>query len=299
MAICDANMKLLVLSDLHLEFGQFRVPDVDFDVVILAGDIAVPANKVPFWACRSTNFGESTPIVFVPGNHEFYNGVMSTTLMDLRRASVGTNFHALDCGELVLGGVRFLGCTLWTDFSVHIDTAEGLQSDPGRSAREAGRVLTDFRAIRVLENDEVGTSNGRRRSARRQFTPQDSVDLHHAHRAWLWEKLQEPFDGATVVVTHHAPHRGSLAPQYAADWISGAFMNELPLDFFEVPALWVHGHTHTSFDYRVGRCRVISNPRGYMLGSHPQTPENEHFDPSFIIELPASNAGLWSQEAAR
>lgn len=292
-------MKLLVLSDLHLEFGQFRVPDVDFDAVILAGDIAVPASKVPFWACRATNFGEATPIVFVPGNHEFYGAVMSNTLMDLRRASAGTNFHTLDCSELVVGGVRFLGCTLWTDFALRIDTAAGPRSDAARSAREARRVLADFRAIRVLEDDEAGSSNGRRRSTQRPFTPQDSVDLHRAHRAWLWEKLQEPVAVPTVVATHHAPHRGSLAPQYAADWVSGAFVNELPLDFFEVPSLWVHGHTHTSFDYRVGRCRVISNPRGYMLGSHPQTPENEHFDPTLVIEVPASNAGLCSQEAAQ
>ena len=281
-------MKLLVLSDLHLEFGQFRVPEIDFDVVILAGDIAVPASKVPFWACRATNFGESTPIVFVLGNHEFYDGVMSSTLTDLRRASQETNFHMLDCGEVVLGGVRFLGCTLWTDFTLRIDTPEGAHSDPERSARESGLVIADFRAIRVSENDEAGNSNGQRISAQRPFTPQDSIDLHHAHRAWLWAKLQEPFDGPTVVVTHHAPHRDSLAPRYAADWVSGAFVSELPLEFFQVPVLWVHGHTHTSFDYRVGRCRVISNPRGYMLGSRLQTPENEQFAPSLVIELPAS-----------
>ncbi len=282
-------MKLLVLSDLHLEFAQFRVPDVEFDVVVLAGDIAVPASKVPFWACRSANFGESTPIVFVPGNHEFYGGVMSSTLTDLRRASVGINFHALDCGELVLGGVRFLGCTLWSDFAVRIDTPQGAQSDPERSAREAGLVLADFRAIHLTDHDEDNTLQWPRRGARRLFTPQDSIALHHAHRAWLRQKLHEPFDGPTVVMTHHAPHRGSLAPQYAADWVSGAFVSELPPDFFEVPALWVHGHTHTSFDYRVGECRVISNPRGYGLAGR-QKPENERFDPSLVIEVPVSGA---------
>lgn len=298
MAIGNANMKLLVLSDLHVEFGQFRVPDVDFDVVILAGDIAVPATKVPFWACRATNFGESTPVVFVPGNHEFYTGVMSTTLMELRRASADTNFHTLDCGEIVLGGVRFLGCTLWTDFAVHIETPEGLQSDPERAARQAGLVLADFKAIHVLEDEEVGMSTGPKRT-KRLFTPEDSMALHQVHRAWLWEKLQEPFEGSTVVVTHHTPHRGSLAEHYAADWVSGAFVNELPLAFFEVPVLWVHGHTHTSFDYRVGRCRVVSNPRGYMLASRPQTPENARFDPSLVIEVPARHAGLQQQEAAQ
>ena len=140
-------MKLLILSDLHIEFGQFRVPDVDFDVVILAGDVCDRARKVPFWACRPENFGEAKPIVFIPGNHAFYGGVMESTLMEFRKASVGTNFHALDCGEVVLGGVRFLGCTLWTDFTLCIDTPEGPRSDARRSAQEAGRVLSDFQVI--------------------------------------------------------------------------------------------------------------------------------------------------------
>ena len=279
-------MKLLVLSDLHLEFGQFRVPDVDFDVVVLAGDVSVPATKVSFWACRATNFGESTPIIFVPGNHEFYGGVMSSTLTAMRQASAGTNFHALDCGEVVLGGVRFLGCTLWTDFAVRIDTPEGPRSDVERSGREAGRVLADFRAIRVVETSQAANSDGRTHSLRRPFTPEDSIALHRQHRAWLSRKLKEPFDGPTVVVTHHAPHRGSLAAHYATDWVSGAFVNELTPDFFEVPALWVHGHTHASFDYRVNQCRVVCNPRGYMRGVSQRAPENDRFDPTFIVELP-------------
>ena len=124
---------------------------------------------------------------------------MSSTLTDLRRASQDTNFHMLDCGEVILGGVRFLGCTLWTDFALRIDTPEGAGSDQERSAREAGLVIADFRTIRVSENDEAGNSNGQRISAQRPFTPQDSMDLHHAHRTWLWAKLQEPFDGPTVV----------------------------------------------------------------------------------------------------
>ena len=110
MAAENADMKLLVLSDLHLEFGQFRVPEIDFDVVILAGDIAVPASKVPFWACRATNFGESTPIVFVLGNHEFYDGVMSSTLTDLRWASQETNFHMLDLDRLYVAHLHARRC---------------------------------------------------------------------------------------------------------------------------------------------------------------------------------------------
>ncbi len=279
-------MKLLVLSDLHLEFAQFRVPDVDYDVVILAGDISVPASKVRFWACRAKNFGEAKPIIFVPGNHEFYAGVMSSTLTAMRQASAGTNFHALDCRQVVVDGVRFLGCTLWTDFAVRIDTPEGLQSDAVAAAFEAGQVLADFRAIRVAETIAPAKPGAQAQNIRRQFTPEDSLALHQQHREWLLEKLKEPFDGATVVITHHAPHRGSLAAQYANDWVSGAFVSELPSEFFEVPVLWVHGHTHTSFDYRVNQCRVVCNPRGYMLGWNGRIPENDQFDPAFIVDLP-------------
>jgi predicted phosphodiesterase len=276
-------MKLLVLSDLHLEVGSFRVPDVEVDVVILAGDIATPGSKVPSWARRATNFGESTPIVFIPGNHEFYGRSMSSTLVDLKRASVGTNFHALDGAEVVLGGVRFLGCTLWTDFALNIDTPTGPRSDIARSSSEAGQVLSDFHVIGVVDTIDAGTRSGARRDRRRIFTPEDSMALHRQHRAWLSEKLKEPFNGPTVVVTHHSPHRGSLAARFAADWVSGAFVSELPLDFFEVPVLWIHGHTHTSFDYRVGQCRVVCNPRGYV--SRGMLPENEEFNPSLVVEL--------------
>ena len=80
-------MKLRIPSDLHIEFGQFRVPDVDFDVVILAGDVCDRARKVPFWTCRPGNFGEAKPIVFIPGNHEFYVGVMESTLMEFQQAA--------------------------------------------------------------------------------------------------------------------------------------------------------------------------------------------------------------------
>jgi hypothetical protein len=79
-----------------------------------------------------------------------------------------------------------------------------------------------------------------------------------------------------MVVTHHAPHRGSLAQRYADDWASGAFVTELPDTFFDVTVLWVHGHTHQQFDYRVRSCRVVSNPRGYVNWSGRI--ENKAFD---------------------
>lgn len=280
-------MKLLILSDLHLEFGAFDVPVVECDVVILAGDIAVPAVRAVHWARRSANFGVHRPVVYVPGNHEFYGDVLSSGLANLRQVSEGTNVHALDCGEVVLDGVRFLGCTLWTDFALRIDTEDGRRADVEQSAAESGEVMSDYRAIRVPEDRGPLAAGGPKKRSKRPLRPEDTMVLHKAHRAWLAGKLEEPFAGPTVVITHHAPHRKSLAPEYATDWVSGAYVSELPEAFFEVPELWIHGHTHTSFDYRVGDCRVVCNPRGYMLGSRNRVPENDDFDPALVLEVPS------------
>ena len=105
--------------------------------------------------------------------------------------------------------------------------------------------------------------------------------MHWIDRDWLRRQLAQPFDGSTVVVTHHAPSIGSVAERYAADWLTPAFVSHLPDEFFAVPTLWVHGHTHTGFDYLRGRCRVVSNPRGYRL--RDSSFENHVFDPALVI----------------
>jgi hypothetical protein len=183
----------------------------------------------------------------------------------------------------VIGGVRFLGCTLWTSFGLRIDNPgfEGqpvrLMSDRCRSMAECSRYLADYSAIRI---EDPGTSNSR---GSRRLVPMDTLRIHRRHRSWLRRRLAEPFDGPTVVVTHHAPHRNSLAARYAEEWSSGGFVNEMLPELFEVPVLWVHGHTHDSFDYEVVGCRVVSNPRGY-LNWHGEF-ENARFNPGLVVEV--------------
>lgn len=201
----------------------------------------------------------------------------------MRRQAQEHDVHFLNCDEVVIGGVRFLGCTLWTDFRLRIDTP-GSAGEPVRmrSGRrllmlESARYLADYSAIRV---EDPGTSNSR---GSRRLVPMDTLLIHRRQRSWLRQALSEPFDGPTVVVTHHAPHRNSLAPRYAAEWASGGYITEMLPEFFEVPVLWVHGHTHDSFDYQVGGCRVVSNPRGY-LNWHGEF-ENRQFDPGLVVEI--------------
>jgi len=272
-------MKVLILSDLHLEFAPFEpAPDLEFDVVVLAGDIHSPAKRAVQWAADRFR---GKPVIYLLGNHEYYDGRLDTTLTEARREAEGTNVHLLDGDEVVIAGVRFLGATLWTDFELAIETPEGLVSDAARAMKMATNLLNDYTLIRAPdESAEPGTW---RHNQGRKLQAQDTLRIHQAQRAWLRDKLSEPFNGPTVVVTHHAPHRSSLAQRYANDWASGAFITELSDAFFDVPALWIHGHTHQQFDYRVRSCRVVSNPRGYVNWSGKI--ENKAFDPELIIDV--------------
>lgn len=296
-------MKILVLSDLHLELGtSLTLPpalraDTDnacdaYDVVVLAGDIHSPGHKAVHWAQRSSTFG-GKPVVLVPGNHEFYGRLMPAELARMKEAAAGSNVHLLDRDGVVIEGVRFLGCTLWTDFQLPVRQPSGrLEVDVGRALLEANRCMNDFRLIEVLS---LSKNRPRFPEPTRLLQASDTLAMHWIDRNWLRRQLAQPFDGLTVVVTHHAPSLGSVAERYAADGVTPAFVSHLPDEFFAVPRLWVHGHTHTGFDYLRGRCRIISNPRGYRL--RDSSFENPVFYPALVIEL-ASHTTLPSSHAA-
>lgn len=273
-------MRIALFSDLHLEFGSPFVPPVDLaaDVIVLAGDISSPGRKVPAWA-RQT-FGDR-PVVYVSGNHELYGQVMHKVEREIRAEAALHGVCYLQCGSVVIGGVRFLGCTLWTDLRLPIlslHTGE-FRSDPDRARLEALARLSDFSSIRLREAVPGGWAEGSAYTPVR-FRPHHMTAIHHEQRAWLTAALAEPFDGPKVVVTHHGPTAASVVDRYKDDWLSPFYASELPSELFELPMLWVHGHTHDSLDYRVGNCRVICNPRGYPKSRLiPDLFENQSWSP--------------------
>lgn len=259
-------MRLLVLSDLHLEVWRDFAPKFDTklsrpDVVVLAGDIHTKA-RAPAWAAQTF---PHTPVLYVSGNHEFYGEALDE-MDDAIRAECEkySNVHYLDCEEYLLQGVRFLGVTLWTDFCLF-----GSDIKPYVMV-DVGNAMNDYQRIRVAS------------AGYRKLRPPDTAQLHASQKAWLERKLDEPFPGPTVVITHMAPSRRSVAPEYASDPVSSAFASNLD-ELLRPATLWIHGHTHTSFDYLVGQCRVVANPLGYIMkGGHA---ENDDFDPNLIVEL--------------
>lgn len=251
-------MKLHLLSDLHMEFSQFDPPATDAGVVVLAGDIH-KGDKGIFWARQAFPNKE---IIYVPGNHEFYGTRRTETLSLLRVAGQQTGVQILDEDEIVLDGVRFMGCTLWTDFLLFGEAKKSTAMSDGKLC------LNDFRAIR---EDDFSVP----------FTPARSIELHEHSLAWLKAKLDEPFDGKTVVVTHHLPSRHSVVERFKNSLLSACFASELDYLFGKMN-LWVHGHTHDNLDYMENGTRVICNPRGYVTYNGA---ENFDFDPGLVIEV--------------
>jgi predicted phosphodiesterase len=249
-------VRLHVLSDLHLERGRFTPPAVEADVLVLAGDVATGTRGID-WA-RSVSDGR--PVLYVAGNHEFYGYAMPGLIEELRRAAAGSSVVVLENDELVLHGVRFLGCTLWSDFD--FDGPE----HRARSMRLCERIVNDYEQITFAP-------------ARRPLAARDTRTFHLASRRWLASRLGAT-DRPTVIITHHAPlirARPALAPLRA---LAGAFASDLTeLMGADHLALWIFGHTHRAADLEVGGTRVLSNPRGY-----PHEPV-AGFDPCRVVEL--------------
>jgi predicted phosphodiesterase len=251
-------MRIQILSDLHLSRGEPDIPRTDAALVVLAGDIARPREAIA-WAARL-----GKPALYVPGNHEFYGSSIGATLRELAEASAGTNVTVLDDAVATVEGVRFLGSTLWTDFRL-----DGGGEARTRAMEFSQRFVRDFSRIR----DDDGAP----------FTPEASAARFARHAAWLDARLREPHDGPTVVITHHAPARESVHARFADSPVNPCFVSDAAhLMGAARVRLWIHGHTHDSFDYRVAGTRVICNPRGYAKDG---VDENASFDPALVVDV--------------
>ncbi|MFM2088774.1 MAG: hypothetical protein RLZZ237_3643 [Pseudomonadota bacterium] len=269
-------MRLLILSDLHLEVWCDTAPAIDItasrpDAVILAGDIDT-GSKAIAWAART--FG-ALPVLYVHGNHEGYGHQLEQMHGAIHDACAsanaqGANIRLLDGGKVVLNGVRFLGATLWTDFLLF--GAERLEE----AMTAAQSYMPDYKHI---------STGG---ATPRLLCASDTALLHASHKAWLVQELAQPFDGQTVVITHMAPSMLSVAEEYANNLGSPAFASQLD-QLVAQADLWVHGHMHATLDYRIGGCRVVCNPCGYKRPDG--TPENEQFNPGLIVELDGAVSG--------
>lgn len=248
-------MKLHVMSDIHLEFWAFEPPPTDADVVVLAGDTDLGTRGIE-WAKKHFR---DVPVVYISGNHEHYKQHLELNLEAMRRAARETNVHFLENDAVTIKDATFLGCTLWSDFNAF--------GDPTSARQRARDEMTDYRVIRTADY--------------RALRPYETEQMHVRSVAWLANEFEKRRDERIVVVTHHAPSLASIPDRFRHDQLSASFSSDLDrLVKLSGAPLWIHGHTHDSFDYRIGMTRVVCNPRGYV-GVEP----NPRFNPALAVEV--------------
>lgn len=234
-------MRIWAVSDLHCEHSPWAPTQVpDNDVMVIAGDLhgceidgILKLHAMARWSDR--------PIVFVPGNHDLFGGRLDEWDGEHRRL-LEADVHVLSAGQsVVIDGVRFVGATLWTDF--------GLADDRYASEAWAAKHMPEYQHVRRPDGSLIW--------------PTDTSAAHQRHRAAIEAVLSQLHAGPTVVVTHHAPSRRSIAG--SVDVPDAAFASDLePMIMQHQPSLWVHGHVHQHHDYAIGNTRILANPRGYQ-----------------------------------
>lgn len=242
-------MKAWILSDLHCDHGTVPPPvPPEADIALIAGDVINDE-----WLI---DVAQQLPVLFVAGNHEYYRHAVDErkqSFLDLERNSEDLWMLENETFPLWRNNASFpliiAGATLWTDYN----------NDPV-AAETARRSMNDHRYISWCKDPW------------QRFLPSHATKMHRESLTYLRNSR------ADVIMTHHAPHRNSVHPRYAGQLLNYAYFSDVLETFDNPPRIWIHGHTHSSFDYVVGETRVICNPHGYPG-------ENAAFNPALIVEI--------------
>jgi hypothetical protein len=271
VSIQDLKMRVRIISDLHLECCEHGhgVPDLgEGEVLILGGDILCarhfkkdgPLHKVydDFLKKCADNFMH---VLYIAGNHEAY-GYNYEGTWDVLRENLPECIHLMEDNVVKISDWVFIGSTFWTDF----------RNENALEMMEASRFLNDYNTIRIGSNY-------------RKLRPEDTLEFHKKSKQFLLDTLPMFENQKVWVLTHHAPSYQSIHPKYRMETTNGSYASDLDDLILSHPQIkyFSHGHTHSSFDYLIGDCRVICNPRGYF--GHNTSGLNLDFDPNFEIEI--------------
>jgi Icc-related predicted phosphoesterase len=275
-------MKIAVCSDLHLEFGNIELKNTEnAEVLILSGDICVAQkfhDNKSYLDFFEQVCGEFNYVLYVMGNHEHYHGDFATSKETLQKhLSHIKNLIILEKETFRLGEYTFVGGTLWTDMNggdeptmYHVRRC----MNDFRCVENSNQVLTrkvplyqkgeDGKYV-IGENDSYIQIGEKFKEYSATLTPEDVLNDHKKFLKYLETVLKK--DGKFIVVGHHAPSKLSTHPRYQNDTLmNGGYSSSLDFFIEDHPEilLWTHGHTHETFDYKIGTTRVICNPRGYI-----------------------------------
>lgn len=283
------SVHLQLMSDLHLEVHPHFVPTPApaADVLVLAGDIGSyqAGSKISdddFGLARfSPKNGWPTPVLFVPGNHEYDTldfDATHTRLQEIcqRLGITWLERQVVTLRDLIGGNapaVRFIGTTLWTDFDALAPTDVQAAQLKNPLADQLKARSKAFSAANFYLKKAFTTRHGI------PFLAEQVREQSLICQTWLRNALAQPFDGSTVVITHFAPSLKSSDPRYGLTPGTAGFCNALD-DLLPQANYWLHGHLHSPSDYVADGCRVVANPLGYVRKNEQAT-----FRPTCLVTV--------------
>lgn len=239
-------MKVAVHSDLHLEFmsdedllayGKSLSESCKYsDVVVLAGDIT---NLSKFRRhMQFIKVSVNKPIIFVPGNHDFYGDkVFEKALEKLRRCSAEVGISMLYRDSVNIDGVLFSGVTGWSS----LDCLG--QPDPF-DAWHIQRSISDFKCIKGWTVDAM---------------------IEESRKDYNYIKTVIGNPGNKVIISHFPPLVELNDSRYPISTLTKYFHNNWAslIASSNAPKYWIYGHTHHSYNPTLNETRFVSNQKGY------------------------------------
>ena len=262
-------MLIRIASDLHIEFGYYKLPELPEDsktVLVLAGDVGLFKHVITktYLEELSERFQD---VIYVPGNHEYYGYTLYDGVERFKKEINDLlNVHILNNETMDIFGTRFICSTLWTSF----------RNGNPMSMMQAEEMLNDYRKIRLSKTKH------------RKLRAHHLLPINQQAKDYVFAELEKAKGkcDSIVVVTHHGPSYQSMSPKYSKTSVTNdAYFNNYDYEVAAAEAdFWIHGHTHESTQYFIGKTHVVCNPKGYAENNGPGY-QNTSFKPCLRFEI--------------
>jgi predicted phosphodiesterase len=227
---------IYVYSDLHLEKRKETIKihpsTTGYNICILAGDIGDPQTK-KFWDFIQDTSKNFNLVLFVPGNHEYFNSCVKLT-DSLLKSRETENFKVLNKDYIYIKDIDtiIIGCTLWSYI-------------PKYAVWSVVKNISNYKNIW-------------------NFTIESNNDMFHEHLDYIYKSLLNSKAQRKIVITHHAPLiKECIKSVYTNSPTMHSYATNIP-DVVKLANIWIHGHTHFNTNLTYENCKVYSNQLGYV-----------------------------------
>jgi hypothetical protein len=235
-------MRIQVLSDCHLECYR-RIPKIEpfAELLILAGDIGKLHDQtfIDFINYASQNW---KLIVFVAGNHEYYNAHYTYDELYQKYSEFFQqydNVYFLEKDSIIYKNYKIMGLTMWAPFN-------GIK--------------------RLSCPNKIKTYITHGSEKRKAKIGIDGLNKIHESSVNWFTKNYDPTK-PTILITHY-PITNDLRAQPERYWKESengfeGFASNITIPPIAQSLICVSGHTHQSHDFILNNVRFISNQLGY------------------------------------